>query len=153
MDLERGTLFLEKSKGGEDSLDLPPVLVAFLRQRRERYPNHVWLFDDGRGNLAYTDPHALTTAFRRHLDKLGFGYQALAARNPRLVYCSLKGFLDGPYQHRAALDEVVQMMGGLAYMTGPAGQPMRAGASVNDMMGGRFGAIGILAALLAQRGT
>ena len=70
--------------------------------------------------------------------------------NPRLVYVSHKGFLPGPYEHRTALDEVVQMMGGLAYMTGPEGRPLRAGASVNDIMGGMFGAIGALAAL-AQR--
>ena len=81
------------------------------------------------------------------LDKLGFGYDALAARNPRLVYCSLKGFLDGPYQHRAALDEVVQMMGGLAYMTGLPERPLRAGSSVVDILGGTFGAVAVLAAL------
>ena len=61
------------------------------------------------------------------LDKLGLGYKALAAKNPRLIYCSLKGFLDGPYDHRPALDEVVQMMGGLAYMTGLPERPLRAG--------------------------
>ncbi|MEM1380671.1 MAG: CaiB/BaiF CoA-transferase family protein [Pseudomonadota bacterium] len=81
------------------------------------------------------------------LDKLGFGYDALSARNPRLIYCSEKGFLDGPYAHRTALDEVAQMMGGLAYMTGPPGRPLRAGSSVIDVTGGMFGAIGILAAL------
>jgi crotonobetainyl-CoA:carnitine CoA-transferase CaiB-like acyl-CoA transferase len=81
------------------------------------------------------------------LDALGFGYSTLAERNPRLVYCSEKGFLDGPYSHRTALDEVAQMMGGLAYMTGPPGQPLRAGASVIDVTGGMFGAIAILAAL------
>jgi crotonobetainyl-CoA:carnitine CoA-transferase CaiB-like acyl-CoA transferase len=70
--------------------------------------------------------------------------------NPRLIYCSAKGFLSGPYEHRAALDEVAQMMGGLAYMTGPPGRPLRAGASVIDVMGGLFGVIGVLAAL-AQR--
>jgi crotonobetainyl-CoA:carnitine CoA-transferase CaiB-like acyl-CoA transferase len=78
---------------------------------------------------------------------LGFDYAALARLNPRLVYVSHKGFLPGPYEHRTALDEVVQMMGGLAYMTGPEGRPLRAGASVNDIMGGMFGAIGALAAL------
>ncbi|MBX3643003.1 MAG: CoA transferase [Rubrivivax sp.] len=84
------------------------------------------------------------------MDKLGFGYEALSKLNPRLVYVSHKGFLPGPYEHRTALDEVVQMMGGLAYMTGPEGRPLRAGTSVNDIMGGMFGAIGALAAL-AQR--
>ena len=77
----------------------------------------------------------------------GLGYEDLAKENPRLIYCSLKGFLAGPYEKRTALDEVVQMMSGLAYMTGPVGRPLRAGAPVNDMMGGMFGAIAILAAL------
>ncbi|MFO1267822.1 MAG: CaiB/BaiF CoA-transferase family protein [Rubrivivax sp.] len=84
------------------------------------------------------------------MDKLGFGYAALSRLNPRLVYVSHKGFLPGPYEHRTALDEVVQMMGGLAYMTGPEGRPLRAGTSVNDIMGGMFGAIGVLAALRAR---
>jgi len=81
------------------------------------------------------------------MERLGFGRAALAALNPRLIHVSHKGFLPGPYEHRTALDEVVQMMGGLAYMTGPEGRPLRAGASVNDIMGGMFGAIGVLAAL------
>ena len=81
------------------------------------------------------------------LEAKGLGYEALAKANPRLVYCSLKGFLTGPYEKRTALDEVVQMMSGLAYMTGPVGRPLRAGAPVNDMMGGMFGAIAVMAAL------
>ncbi|MCW8177220.1 CaiB/BaiF CoA transferase family protein [Verminephrobacter aporrectodeae] len=84
------------------------------------------------------------------MDQLGLGYDALRQRNPRLIHVSHKGFLPGPYAHRTALDEVVQMMGGLAYMTGRAGDPLRAGSSVNDIMGGMFGAIGVMAAL-AQR--
>ena len=87
------------------------------------------------------------------LARLGLGYEALKGLNPRLVYVSHKGFLPGPYDHRTALDEVVQMMGGLAYMTGPEGQPLRAGASVNDIMGGMFGAIGAMAALRAREQT
>ena len=81
------------------------------------------------------------------MDKLGFGEAALRKLKPELIYCSLKGFLPGPYEHRTGLDEVVQMMGGLAYMTGGRYGPLRAGASVNDVMGGMFGAIAILAAL------
>ena len=87
------------------------------------------------------------------MDKLGFGYKALSALNPGLIYISHKGFLPGPYEHRTALDEVVQMMGGLAYMTGPEGRPLRAGSSVNDIMGGMFGAIGALAALAQRHAT
>ena len=87
------------------------------------------------------------------MDKLGFGPAALRTLNPKLVYVSHKGFLPGPYDHRTALDEVVQMMGGLAYMTGPEGRPLRAGTSVNDIMGGMFGAIGALAALRKRDAT
>ncbi len=85
------------------------------------------------------------------LAKYGLDYAALSSENPRLVYVNHTGFLPGPYEHRTALDEVVQMMGGLAYMTGRPGDPLRAGASVNDIMGGMFGAIGAMAALM-QRG-
>ncbi|WP_144185900.1 CaiB/BaiF CoA transferase family protein [Elioraea rosea] len=87
------------------------------------------------------------------MDRMGFGYEALSGRNPRLIYVSHKGFQDGPYQDRTALDEVVQMMGGLAYMTGPPGQPLRAGASLNDVMGGMFGAIGVLSAVIERQRT
>lgn len=87
------------------------------------------------------------------LEKLGLGSDALRTTNPGLIYCSMKGFLAGPYEKRAALDEIVQMMGGLAYMTGPPGEPLRAGTSVNDIMGGLFAAIGILAALHEREST
>ena len=87
------------------------------------------------------------------MDKLGLGHAALSAANPRLVYCSCKGFLPGPYESRVALDEVVQMMGGLAYMTGPEGRPLRAGSSVIDIMGGLSATIAILAALREREAT
>jgi len=86
------------------------------------------------------------------MSKYGLDYAALAEVNPRLIYVTHKGFLPGPYEHRTALDEVVQMMGGLAYMTGRPGDPLRAGTSINDIMGGLFGAIGALSALI-QRGV
>jgi crotonobetainyl-CoA:carnitine CoA-transferase CaiB-like acyl-CoA transferase len=90
----------------------------------------------------------LTENFRPGaLDKLGFSFDNLSKQNPRLIYCSLKGFLKGPYEHRLALDEVTQMMGGLAYMTGLPDRPLRAGSSVVDIMGGTFAALAILAAL------
>jgi len=87
------------------------------------------------------------------MEALGFGYEALAQANPRLIYCSGKGFLAGPYENRTALDEVAQMMGGLAYMTGLPDRPMRAGASVIDVTGAMFGVIGILAALEQRHRT
>ena len=87
------------------------------------------------------------------MDRLGLDYDSLSQENPRLIYCSTHGFLKGPYEHRTALDEVAQMMGGLAYMTGPPGRPLRAGASVIDVMGGVWGAVGILAALEERHRT
>src|ERR1043165_7842871 len=94
----------------------------------------------------------LTENFRPGaLDKLGFSFEKL--NNPRLIYCSLKGFLKGPYEHRPALDEVTQMMGGLAYMTGLPDRPLRAGSSVVDILGGTFAAVGILAALRERETT
>ncbi|MEM7779429.1 MAG: CaiB/BaiF CoA-transferase family protein [Pseudomonadota bacterium] len=87
------------------------------------------------------------------LDRLGIAYEDCAKLNERLIYCSEKGFLPGPYEQRTALDEVAQMMGGLAYMTGPPGKPLRAGASVIDVTGGMFGVIGILAALEERHRT
>lgn len=86
-------------------------------------------------------------------DRLGLSYGALREINPGLIYCSLKGFLSGPYENRHAMDEVVQMMGGLAYMTGPRNQPLRAGTSVVDITGGMFGALGVLAALYERKHT
>ena len=87
------------------------------------------------------------------LERLGLGYDAMKSSNPRLIYCSQKGFLPGPYEDRTALDEVAQMMGGLAYMTGPPGRPLRAGASVIDVTGGMFGVIAILAAVEERHRT
>ena len=87
------------------------------------------------------------------VDRLGIGADVCRQHNPALIFCSLKGFMPGPYAHRPALDEVVQMMGGLAYMTGPSGTPMRAGASVTDILSGGFGVVGILAALLQRQQT
>ena len=87
------------------------------------------------------------------MESLGFGYETLSKENPGLVYCSHKGFLRGPYAHRTALDEMAQMMGGLAYMTGPKGRPLRAGASVNDVMGGVFGAVAVMGALYQRKAT
>jgi crotonobetainyl-CoA:carnitine CoA-transferase CaiB-like acyl-CoA transferase len=87
------------------------------------------------------------------LDRLGLGFDVLAAENPRLVYLAIKGFLPGPYEHRPSLDELAQMMGGLAFMTGPPGRPMRAGASIIDIGAATYGVIGILAALFRRAET
>lgn len=87
------------------------------------------------------------------LNRLGLGYDVFKRDHPELIYCSAKGFLSGPYEDRVALDEVAQMMGGLAYMTGAPGKPMRVGASIIDVTGGMFGVIGILASLQQRQRT
>jgi len=84
------------------------------------------------------------------MERAGLGPAAARRLNPDLIYCSLKGFLPGPYGSRVALDEVVQMLSGLAYMTGPPGQPLRAGTSITDILGGVFGALGIVSTLLGK---
>ncbi len=112
--------------------------------------------DDGRAlvqRLVATADVAIENYAPGTMDRLGCGYADFAKINPRLVYCALKGFLSGPYEHRPALDEVVQFMAGLAYMTGPPGQPLRAGSSVVDIMGGAFAVIGIQAALRERERT
>ncbi len=87
------------------------------------------------------------------IERLGYDYDTLARINPRLIYCSLKGFMPGPYEKRVAMDEVVQMMGGLAFMTGPTGNPLRAGTSIVDITGGMFGAMGVILALYDRQRT
>jgi len=112
--------------------------------------------DGGRAllyRLAQTADVVLENYAPGTMERLGCGYADLAAKNPRIIYCALKGFLSGPYEHRPALDEVVQFMAGLAYMTGPPGQPLRAGASVVDIVGGMFAVIGIQAALREREQT
>jgi len=87
------------------------------------------------------------------IERLGFGYEEARKINERLIFCSMKGFMPGPYEIRAALDEVVQMMSGMAHMTGQSGNPLRAGASVIDIMGGSFGAMGVVTALYEREKT
>ncbi len=138
--------------GGDKTRRLPGLGIGFFRSFNRNKKSVVIDVDSPAGlaqarALAATADVVIENFRPGRIDELGLGYADLAAANPRLIYVSHKGFLPGPYEHRAALDEVVQMMGGLAYMTGPEGRPLRAGTSVNDIMGGMFGAIGVLAAL------
>ena len=87
------------------------------------------------------------------MNQLGYGYDSMCKKHPRLIYCALKGFLPGPYEKRTALDEAVQFMCGLAYMTGPPGRPLRAGTSVVDLMGGTMAVVAIMAALSERERT
>ncbi len=144
--------------GGDKTRRLPGLGVGFFRGFNRNKKSVV---------LDLQTPQGLATAkaligqcdvmlenFRPGLmAKMGLDYETLSQEFPHLIYASHKGFLPGPYDQRTALDEVVQMMGGLAYMTGPEGRPLRAGTSVNDIMGGMFGAIGVLAALRERERT
>ena len=151
-DLGADVIKVEPAKGGDNTRKLPGsgagFFISFNRNKRSlaldvKSPRGLAV---AKKLIARCD--VLIENFRPGgMEAIGLGYEAVKPHNPRLIYCSLKGFLSGPYENRAALDEVVQMMGGLAYMTGPPGRPLRAGAPVNDMMGGMFAVIGILAAL------
>ncbi len=138
--------------GGDKTRHLPGLGVGFFRSFNRNKKSVVLDVHteqglaDAKALIGQSD--VLIENFRPGLmDRLGLGYSTLKAEYPRLIYVSHKGFLPGPYEHRLALDEVVQNMAGLTYMTGPVGRPLRAGSSVNDIMGGMFGAIGVLAAL------
>ncbi|CAB3717489.1 CaiB/BaiF CoA transferase family protein [Trinickia soli] len=138
--------------GGDKTRRLPGLGIGFFRTFNRNKKSVVIDIATPEGQAAAGDLigecDVVIENFRPGLMRdFGLDYDTLSRRYPRLVYASHKGFLPGPYDKRLALDEVVQMMGGLAYMTGPVGRPLRAGASVNDIMGGMFGAIGILAAL------
>ena len=154
-DLGADVIKIEPVEGGDKTRALPGsgagFFVTFNRNKRSlaidlKSPKGLTIL---KRLIARAD--VLTENFRPGaLDAMGLSYDALKQTNPGLIYCAMKGFLTGPYEDRAALDEVVQMMGGLAYMTGRRGDPLRAGTSVNDIMGGMFGAIGAMSAL-AQR--
>jgi formyl-CoA transferase len=138
--------------GGDKTRSLPGLGIGFFRSFNRNKKSVVLDITTAEGQTTAKNLIAqcdvLLENFRPSLmTKLGLDYEQLKEQNPRLIYVSHKGFLPGPYEKRLALDEVVQMMGGLSYMTGPEGRPLRAGTSVNDIMGGMFGSIGVLAAL------
>ncbi len=144
--------------GGDKTRKLPGLGMGFFRTFNRNKKSIVLDINTAAGQEAARALAAqcdvVLENFRPGLmDKLGLGYQALSQANPGLIFVSHKGFLPGPYENRLALDEVVQNMAGLTYMTGPKGRPLRAGTSVNDIMGGMFGAIGVLAALQERHRT
>jgi crotonobetainyl-CoA:carnitine CoA-transferase CaiB-like acyl-CoA transferase len=144
--------------GGDKTRKLPGLGIGFFRTFNRNKKSVVLDINTPEGVEAAIELigtcDVMLENFRPGLmQTLGLDYGTLAARYPRLIYVSHKGFLPGPYEKRLALDEVVQMMGGLSYMTGPVGRPLRAGTSVNDIMGGMFGAIGVLAALRERDAT
>ncbi|CAM2164059.1 Acetyl-CoA:oxalate CoA-transferase [Paraburkholderia sacchari] len=144
--------------GGDKTRNLPGLGIGFFRSFNRNKKSVVLDINTEEGRAAAIEligqSDVMLENFRPGLmGKLGLDYATLSQRFERLIYVSHKGFLPGPYENRLALDEVVQMMGGLSYMTGPAGRPLRAGTSVNDIMGGMFGAIGVLAALRERDAT
>ena len=144
--------------GGDRTRKLPGLGIGFFRSFNRNKKSVIL-------DIQAPEGHATAIKLVRSADvvienfrpglmaKLGLDYATLSKANPRLIYVSHKGFLPGPYENRLALDEVVQNMAGLTYMTGPPGRPLRAGSSVNDIMGGMFGAIGVLAALRERERT
>lgn len=138
--------------GGDKTRKLPGLGIGFFRSFNRNKKSVVLDINTPEGHATAVELigqcDVMLENFRPGLmTKLGLDYETLSKKYPRLIYVSHKGFLPGPYEKRLALDEVVQMMGGLSYMTGPVGRPLRAGTSVNDIMGGMFGSIGVLAAL------
>jgi crotonobetainyl-CoA:carnitine CoA-transferase CaiB-like acyl-CoA transferase len=138
--------------GGDNKRKLPGLGIGFFRSFNRNKKSVVLDINTPEGHAAAVELigqcDVMLENFRPGLmTRLGLDYDTLSKIYPRLIYVSHKGFLPGPYEKRLALDEVVQMMGGLSYMTGPVGRPLRAGTSVNDIMGGMFGAIGVLAAM------
>ena len=144
--------------GGDRTRKLPGLGIGFFRSFNRNKKSVVLdiTTEAGRATaaeLAGTCDVVLENFRPGLMEELGLDHATLSRRFPHLIYVSHKGFLPGPYEKRLALDEVVQMMGGLSYMTGPVGRPLRAGTSVNDIMGGMFGAIGVLAALRERERT
>ena len=144
--------------GGDKTRKLPGLGIGFFRSFNRNKKSAVLDINTPAGLETATELvgqcDVMLENFRPGLmKKLGLDYETLSAQFPHLIYVSHKGFLPGPYENRLALDEVVQMMGGLSYMTGPVGRPLRAGTSVNDIMGGMFGAIGVLSAILERQRT
>jgi crotonobetainyl-CoA:carnitine CoA-transferase CaiB-like acyl-CoA transferase len=144
--------------GGDKTRNLPGLGIGFFRSFNRNKKSVVLDINTPSGHATALELigqcDVMLENFRPGLmTKLGLDYATLSKTNPRLIYASHKGFLPGPYENRLALDEVVQNMAGLTYMTGPKGRPLRAGTSVNDIMGGMFGAIGVLAALREREHT
>jgi formyl-CoA transferase len=144
--------------GGDKTRKLPGLGIGFFRTFNRNKKSVVLDINTPQGRATALELigqcDVMLENFRPGLmTSMGLDYRSLSEKFPRLIYVSHKGFLPGPYEKRLALDEVVQMMGGLSYMTGPPGRPLRAGTSVNDIMGGMFGAIGVLAALRERERT
>lgn len=157
-DMGAEVIKIERAPKGDDTRRLPGFAVSFFPLFNRNKKSVALNLKDDQGKEVLRKLIAFADVFLENFapdaaDRLGFGYEACMEINPRLVYCNLKGFMPGPYWKRPSLDNLVQMMGGLAYMTGRKGDPLRVGASATDIMGGVFGALGIIAALYEREKT
>jgi len=145
----------DPARGGDQSRSNPSGLATFYFLNRNKRSLAVNLKEPEGKELFLKFAAASDVVLDNYapgvLERLGVDYDTVSKINPRIIYCSINGFLKGPYAHRPALDEVAQMMGGIAFMTGLPDQPLRIGASVTDISAATYGVIGILCALL-QRG-
>jgi crotonobetainyl-CoA:carnitine CoA-transferase CaiB-like acyl-CoA transferase len=151
-DLGADVIKVEPAPQGDHTRRLPGFAAGFFTcfNRNKRSLAVDLKSDDGRAvlnRLLATADVLIENFGPGTVERLGMGWEDVRKVNPRLVYCALKGFLAGPYEHRPALDEIVQFMSGIAYMTGPPGRPLRAGVSIIDILGGTYGTVAILAAL------
>jgi crotonobetainyl-CoA:carnitine CoA-transferase CaiB-like acyl-CoA transferase len=156
-DLGADVIKVEEPRSGDQSRSMPNQGATFYAYNRNKRSLALDLkTEQGRevfGRLVAAADVVLDNYAPGVLDRLGIGYAWGSAINPRVIYCAVKGFLPGPYGDRPSLDELAQMMGGLAYMTGPLGQPLRAGASIVDIAAATYGIVGTLAALHAREQT
>ena len=157
-DLGADVIKVEPAPDGDKTRRLPGFAAGFFGGfNRNKRSLAVDLKSDRGGEVVHRLAASVDVAIENYapgtMERLGCGWETLRDINPRLIFASLKGFLSGPYENRPALDEVVQFMAGLAYMTGPPGQPLRAGTSIIDIMGGSYAVIGILCALKERETT
>lgn len=157
-DMGAEVIKIERAPEGDDTRRLPGFAVSFFPLFNRNKKSIALNLKDEKGKAVLRKMIAAADVFLENFapdaaDRQGFGYEPCMAINPRLIYCNLKGFMPGPYWNRPSLDNLVQMMGGLAYMTGRKGDPLRVGASATDIMGGIFGALGIITALYEREST
>ena len=164
-DMGADVIKVEKMPGGDDARRMVPPTVgdesaAFLIMNRNKRGIALNLkTEEGRGVLSrlLKDADVLIENYRRGtMEKMGFGYDALHALNPKLIYCSISGFgRTGPYADRGGFDLVAQGMSGLMSITGerPGCPPMKVGAPVTDITAGILACVGVLAALHARESS
>src|SRR6202163_1713514 len=158
-DMGADVIKVEKIPGADDARRMAPPTIAgesaaFLIMNRNKRGIALNLKTEaGRMVLSrlLRGADVLIENYRRGtMERMGFGYEALHASNPRLVYCSISGFgRTGPYAHRGGFDLVAQAMSGLMSITGegPGCPPVKLGAPVTDITAGILACVGILAAL------